>query len=343
MANMLTVHHRPSNVMFQERNTKNLWSPFGEEGKSKDKKSFSTSVCVVGQMRTFHSSKLVEQLQWQIKDLNADIFLVLSEDKELQSHLLDASVKNITQGFAALSTEEIVSRLKPKGVHWYTGEEFKLEKRIDCLNEHEEEQFQERRYWDWQATFWPLQHCVGLIQDEETKKGWGFKYDHVVRLRPDMALSQPLQWKQFPELAQTSKPYVAVSQFTYLGCIFCDHWAFMTRPAADVYFKVHNAYQTCNRLAFDPVGDISCGATATCDIAVPASQHPKTLECFWLRYMTSEGVKVDRLDGPQTELLSFADAGGGCQTWGPNSQDHPFGCWDGQKEVAIVSRGTCGR
>jgi hypothetical protein len=111
----------------------------------------------------------------------------VSEDRQLQNHLLHASAKNLTRRFIAFSAEYVVAQLRPKGLTWYSGNEYKFEERVDCLNEHDLPEFQQRHYWDWQAVFWPLQHCVNLIRDEEARRG--FKYDHVVKFRPDMALS----------------------------------------------------------------------------------------------------------------------------------------------------------
>jgi hypothetical protein len=61
----------------------------------------------------------------------------------------------------------------------------------------------------------------------------GYKYESVVRTRPDVLLSKPL-----PYPIPFSNPKQAIG-FPYLeGRLICDHFALLTRAAAHVYFNV---------------------------------------------------------------------------------------------------------
>ena len=231
--------------------------PPGGSGAARPITGTRTAVCVVGQIRTLYSSTQLEAVRKVMRSLEreggfVDVFLVLGEQPELLASLRKAEKKpNNLKGFRAVSREEIVTTLVGNGsvgeggapdpvqsrTFFYTGEEYRKTPRGACGKQGDTG----NRYYDWQAAYWPLQHCLSLLQKSESfsKK----RYSFVLKLRPDMRLAYPLRLSDFPALVRASaqkppKPLVAANAFSYHACIFCDHWALMTRPAADAFFTV---------------------------------------------------------------------------------------------------------
>ena len=310
--------------------------PSDLKGKTIAGEAEGVALCVVGQIRTLYSSSNLNSLIQKLP-LSAEVFAVLAPSAVLEEKLFEGQSKGWLQGFSFVNRTEILERLNAKRYLWYTGTEYSEIPRLNCTN---------HAYSRWTAIWWPQEQCLPLISEEETSRKRPYKF--VVKVRPDIQLASPLHI-QF-DVLKSGLPAVVTPLVEYKGCIMCDQVAIMTRPAADAYFSVHSAYRACDLLGFDLEGR-SCGPQGTCKSKLwkktgDGDPMITNLECFWQRYMASQGVRHElSASAPKVTILSFVNRGQKMCHGGGGFKDSKLekgSCWSGSGPVEIIVRSRCG-
>jgi hypothetical protein len=136
-----------------------------------------------------------------------------------------------------------VERFSPVSVQYNGSTRFRLNprcalSRASAFNYDRTNQSVVARQWETMAK---MKLCYEDVVKEEVRRG--ALYDTIVRIRPDLAFTRPLNLTQVLQPRHPSFPRCQA------GCkrpCTNDHMAFMPRAAASVYFTMSDAYMYCD-------------------------------------------------------------------------------------------------
>eukprot|EP00434_Breviolum_minutum_P015905 symbB.v1.2.014017.t1/scaffold992.1/size262058/3 len=189
----------------------------------------------IGQLRALHTDVVLKHLEDElIKPLSPDIFMIASTNRTWLEEM-----KSIGSGvghlgdFHILGTEEILERLKPVDVHFYSGTEHVAVPRSPTCGSP-------RKIY---AQFWPFSFASSMILNAEQRTGQ--RYDWILRARPDVTLmGRPLR---LPPM-ETFTPAMVFGQAYYHGCLLCDQFFLLTRNAMEAVFTVEDSFRRCEEV-----------------------------------------------------------------------------------------------
>jgi hypothetical protein len=167
--------------------------------------------------------------------------------------------------------------------------------------------------------FWPMfkgwECALDLMKAHEQKEG--FKYDFVIRMRPDIGLAGPVV---IPDYLKNSEQSMVTGLAYYHKNLMCDHMHFASRGAIDALATVYKGVQFCNSLEYG--GQQCCGGEPQQVPWKPPDwcNMPHTMvnetECMVDRWLRNNSVVVDNsLEVPGGKILVYRWISG--KEWAP--------------------------